>query len=113
MPLKLSQKWFHIALFIALSGSLIYRRFDLPTQQPVVVIAQNGSEKMIGTTVKRGEKLETKAEEFLLLRFGENDFVALDERSTIELQALTEKKYVLKFTRGRLFIKSLNETPFV
>jgi len=111
MPSKLSQKWMQIILFVVMSGFLVYRRFDVPIQSTVVVVDESGSQRRVGDQLRRGQTIETKADEYLLLQIGKEDFIALDERTAIELNSLSTPKYILRFPRGRIFVKNISRIP--
>lgn len=105
-----------LLVFLILSGTLVYRRFDLQPQMNAVLIDENGSQKMAVTAsraLKRGQIIKTEAGEYQLLKIGADYLVAIDERTTIELHSLSPARPVLRFTRGRLWIKNELNIPLI
>ncbi len=101
------------ALFfcVLVVGLLAWRRFDLPPQQAVAVIASQESDHKAGTRFPRGTILETGDNEYLAIKIGERIIVTMDERSRLELSRLFEDERVLTFTRGRIVVKNEEKAP--
>lgn len=105
-----------LLVFLILSGTLVYRRFDLQPQMNAVLIDENGSQKQRETgsqVLRRGQIIKTEAGEYQLLKIGADYLVAIDERTTIELHSLSPARPVLRFTRGRLWIKNELNIPLI
>lgn len=104
----------HIAslfFFIFVVGLLGWRRFDMPKQEPVTVVAQEQSKHQVGDALKRGMVIETGDGEFLTFRIGTDVLVSVDQRSRIELTRLFEDERVLRFTRGRIVVRNTDKNP--
>ena len=100
-----------ISVFILLCASLlILQRFDSPKTITPTLIASSNSTLAINQTFRRGETLETKKEETLLLQIG-NNRVGLDQNTTIIFQDLNAAAPILKFTRGRIYVDARGDKP--
>lgn len=96
---------------LVVAGSLVWRRFDFPSEMPVRVIASKGSTFLTGDTFKRGQIIETKNSEYLAVKIGDSLKIVLDERTNLELDRLFEDELTLRFTRGRIVVDSRGTTP--
>lgn len=102
-----------ISFIIILSASLlILLRYDLPKQAVISLVKSNTSNYNTNQTFRRGELIETKSDEMLLLRIDEN-LIGLDQNTTIELVDLTASTPILKFTKGRIYLEANNDTPLI
>lgn len=103
-----------IAAFAAIvAGLIVWRRFDVPPQLHVQVVAAQGSSIEAGQTFRRGQLVETGAGEYLVLQVGDDLFVALDERSRLELTRLFYDERIFTFTRGRIVVDSRGAQPIL
>ncbi|MEK7615006.1 MAG: hypothetical protein AAB431_01320 [Patescibacteria group bacterium] len=107
----LSPKWIFLLFFVLLSGLLVVRRFDMPTQESVQLVSSTGSEQTVGHLYKRGEMITTKPGEHLFIQIGNDVSVAIDERTSLELWRISEKERVLRFPRGRIVVEKTGGTP--
>ncbi|MBM5789471.1 hypothetical protein FJZ23_00040 [Candidatus Parcubacteria bacterium] len=97
--------------FLTVAGLLVWRRFDVPSELPVVVVATMGSPVEVGTTSRRGEVIETDAGEYLTLRIGDDLFVAMDGKTRLSADRLYDTERTLVFTRGRIVVDSRGAQP--
>ncbi len=111
MRSQLSQKWIMCLFFLVISGFLIVRRFDLPTQETVRLVSAEGSSQAIGHLYKRGETITTKIGEHIFIQIGSDVFVAIDERTSVELWRVSNTEQTLKIPRGRMVVKNKGATP--
>lgn len=97
--------------FVAVFGLLIARRFDVPASEEVLVIASQNSDLGVGEKLRRGETIETQADEFVAIKIGSDLTVGIDERSRVELDRAFVDERTLKFSRGRIVVNSTSQTP--
>lgn len=100
-----------VVFFVAVFGLLIGRRLVVAPQEPVIVVASQNSDYAEGDQLRRGEMIETSAEEFVLLKVGDEFFLGIDARSRVELSRLFLDERILKFSRGRIEVTSFSYLP--
>lgn len=100
-----------IVFFVAVAGLLIARRFDIPPQELVIVVASQNSNFTAGQKLKRGATIETSGGEYLAIQIGSDLLVGIDERSRVELHRIFLDERTLRFSRGRVEIVSESQTP--
>ncbi len=92
-----------IALILISFALLVWQRFDLGPRTDVVVLASTSPHYLVGTHLRRGETIETRANEYVAIGLGEAR-VGLSERTSLELFRLYDDTRILKFPRGRIIV---------
>ncbi len=100
-----------VIFFTIAIGLIIVRRFDVPAQEVVTVLASQNGDFQAGQRLRRGETLETTDDEFILLQIGNDLFLGLDQRSRITLKRLWADERTVQFTRGRIEVISRSPIP--
>lgn len=100
-----------LVFFCLVAGLLVWRRFDVPPQLPVTVVAAEHSNYKPGDRFKRGHIFETSEQEWLVLTIGDDIQLALDEKTRLELHRLFDEERVLNLTRGRILLNNSSKTP--
>jgi hypothetical protein len=93
-----------ISLIILLSASLlVLLRFDVPKTASVSIIESNAAEYTSEYNFRRGETIQTKSDETLMIKLGDNT-IALDQNTHLELVDLTESEPLIRFKKGRIYL---------
>lgn len=111
MTKGLIQKIAVLVFFTAVCGLLVLRRFDSFPQEDVRIIASQNSDYQIGDWLRRGETIETKDGEYLLMTVGQDVTVGIDQRSRVELSRIFKDERTLIFPRGRIVVIDKSSTP--
>ncbi len=97
--------------FVAVFGLLIARRFDVPVQEQIFVIAAQHSDFTQGEKLSRGQTIETGDGEYVAIKIGVDLIVGIDERSRVEIHKIFTDERTLRFPRGRMVVLSTSKTP--
>lgn len=98
---------------LVVMGLVIWRRFDLPAQTIVTVVAKQHSSFQAGESLTRGTILETGEDEYLAIQIGDDVIITLDQKTRLELHKLFTDERILRFTRGRMVVHNQSTDPLL
>jgi len=99
-----------MALILIPFSLLIWQRFNLGPRTDAVVLASTSPRYLSGTHLRRGETVETNANEFVAIGLAEAT-IGLSERTSLELHRLYDDVRIVNLSRGRIIVNNPTEQP--